>query len=243
MFFRLALLRLSKLAMALAIPRFRRALFRTKVLAASEHRFIFSLPWRTVVDIGANRGQFALAAREWSSARIIAVEPLPGPAAVLSRIFEDDPRVSVHVCAIGPDEDIRMMHVSGRDDSSSLHSIGPEQSRLFPGTAEIGLQRINMAPLDKVVAANEIESPALLKLDVQGFEYEALLGCIPLLQEFQSIYCECSFVELYLEQELAAGVVSLLSTHGFSLSGVHNPTYDEHGRCIQADMLFTRSPS
>jgi tRNA1(Val) A37 N6-methylase TrmN6 len=38
---------------------------------------------RAVVDIGANRGQFALAARHcFADARILSFEPLAGPAAL-----------------------------------------------------------------------------------------------------------------------------------------------------------------
>ncbi|NJD35819.1 MAG: FkbM family methyltransferase [Betaproteobacteria bacterium] len=236
----LLLLRIRKLMAVLVRPRLLLALMRTGVLAGSEHRSILDRPWKTIVDIGANRGQFTLAAIEWSRARIIAFEPLQEAATVFRRAVGMESRVLLHVSAIGPDAEQRLMHVSGRDDSSSLLGISAEQSRLFPGTEEVAQEIVKVRPLDALIGENEVESPALLKLDVQGFEYEALLGCLGRLHAFQSIYCECSFIELYTGQKLASDVISLLEDHGFNVSGIHNPAYDDSGRCLQADFLFER---
>ena len=97
-----------------------------------------------------------------------------------------------------------------------------------------------MAPLEAFLKAEEISSPAMLKLDVQGFEHEALIGCESILPNFDSVYCECSFVELYSGQKLAFEVIDWLSARDFCLMGVFNPAYDRHGRAIQADFLFGR---
>jgi FkbM family methyltransferase len=236
----LLFLRIHKLMAVLFRPRLLSALMRTGVLAGSEHRSILDRPWKTIVDIGANRGQFTLAALEWSQARVVAFEPLQGPAKMFRRAVGIEPRVLLHVSAIGPDAESRLMHVSGRDDSSSLLGIGAEQSRLFPGTEEVAQEIVRVLPLEAFIDDSDIESPALLKLDVQGFEYEALLGCLSRLHAFQSVYCECSFIELYAGQKLAPDVISLLEDHGFHVSGMHNPTYDDSHRCIQADFLFER---
>jgi hypothetical protein len=69
-----------KLAGILAVPAWRRALLRHRVAAGVEHAGVLRNlgPVRTVVDIGANRGQFALAARQcFPAARIVSCEPLP----------------------------------------------------------------------------------------------------------------------------------------------------------------------
>jgi len=86
----------------------------------------------------------------------------------------------------------------------------------------------------------DIQPPAFLKLDVQGFELEALRGCEDLLDRFACVYAECSFVEMYAGQALADEVIAWLRDRGFRLRGVHNMVYDRGGRAIQADFLFTR---
>ena len=96
-------------------------------------------------------------------------------------------------------------------------------------------------PLNELLSHEDICSPAMLKLDVQGFELEALQGCESLLSEFEWVYCECSFVELYLGQKLVSDVIEWLSKKKFRIKGVFNPSYDNKGSVIQADFLFQRS--
>ena len=97
-----------------------------------------------------------------------------------------------------------------------------------------------MAPLREFILAEDIRPPALLKLDVQGYELEALRGCEDMLDQFAYVYAECSFVELYAGQALADEVIAWLRERGFRLRGVHNMDYDRGGRAIQADFLFAR---
>ena len=233
--------KLAKLNQALRSPMLLRALWHHRVLAGAEHRLVFSRPLATIVDVGANRGQFALAARRWApAARIISFEPLPGPAGIFRSLFSGDPQVQLHQAALGRRTEQRIMHLSEKDDSSSLLSISSLQTTLFPGTAEIGALSVHVGPLSEFIDAHELQAPAMLKLDVQGSEYEALLGCQPMLSHFQWVYCECSFMELYVEQKLAPEVIALLAGNGFSLAGVYNPAYDDAGHCVQADLLFSK---
>jgi FkbM family methyltransferase len=218
---------------------------RRGVPAGVEHDSVLrSLDCRTVVDVGANRGQFALAARHrWPTARIVSFEPLEHPAATFAEIFDDDDLVTLHDAAIGPSEELGTMHLSGRDDSSSLLAITELQDTVFPGTAEVGTVSVRVAPLGAFVDAASLEPPALLKIDVQGYELEVLRGCEPLLRSFDRIYCECSFVELYRGQGLAGAVIDWLSERGYALTGVFNAAYDGEGRAVQADFLFSRGVS
>jgi FkbM family methyltransferase len=213
------------------------------VAAAIEHEpILLRLALRTVVDIGANRGQFALVARRcFPDARIFSFEPLPVPAGRLRSVFAGDPRVTLHEAAIGPNAGKANIHISDRDDSSSLLPITAAQSTLFPGTAEIGTTTVKVAPLRDFLSRDQIEPPALLKLDVQGFELQTLKGCESLLHRFSHVYVECSFVELYAGQALADEVITWLRERGYRLIGFYNAVYDNSGRAIQADFLFASS--
>ena len=230
---------LRKLALAAASPRLRDGLLRHGVLAGTEHRQVFSRHLNTVVDVGGNRGQFALAARGGlPQAQIISFEPLPEPAAVYRSVFAGDSQAILYQNAIGPSAELRRMHVSARDDSSSLLQISDIQESHFPGTHAVDSEDVQVAPLSQFLAPGNLVRPALLKLDVQGFEFEALLGCESLLHCFDLIYCECSFVELYTGQKLTAQIIDWLSSRGFELIGVYNLEYDGMGQAIQADFLF-----
>lgn len=234
--------RLDKLAQALCSMRLLRALLRHGVLAGAEHRRVLRRKFNTVVDIGANRGQFALAARRWTpEARVIAFEPLDGPAAIFQGVFGDDDKVSLHQVAIGPISTRQIMHVSAKEDSSSLLPISAEQVAMFPGTQEKATVEVRVARLDEFLTVNDLVAPALLKLDVQGFEIDALQGCESLLRHFDWVYCECSYVEFYFGQKLAAEVADWLVARGFRVAGSFNHIRDCEGKIVQADFLFRRT--
>jgi FkbM family methyltransferase len=232
--------RIRKLSRVMLQRDFRAALRRGGVAASVEHeRLLRRFACATVIDIGANRGQFALVARQcFPDARIISFEPLPKPQSRFRSVLGHDPRVVLHPVAIGDKAGENVIHVSAADDSSSLLPITALQSELYAGTQEIGTETVRVARLADLVQPGDIEVPALLKIDVQGFELQTLRGCQPLLGSFALIYVECSFVELYRGQALVDDVIAYLREHGFRLEGVYNTSYDSSGRAIQADLLF-----
>lgn len=236
---------ISKLTGILAVAPWRYALLRHGVAAGGAHKRVLQNvgPIHTVVDIGANRGQFALTARHcFAQAMIFSFEPLSVPAAIFRKVFVDDAAVHLHTVAIGEQKGNAAIHVSARDDSSSLLPITEAQNRLFPGTAETGTETIQVGRLEDYLNAADIVPPALLKLDVQGFELVALRGCEDLLGRFAYVYAECSFLELYTGQAFADDVISWLRERRFHLNGVYNMTYDRRGCAVQADFLFKYVP-
>jgi len=229
-----------KLLKVLTHSDYRAAFRRGRVAAAVEHESLLkSLDVATVVDIGANRGQFAIVSRHcYPTARIISFEPLPGPARQYRSVLNGDPNVTLHEVAIGPERSTAMMHIAAEDDSSSLLPI-TELQHSISGTTEVATQSIQIERLDDRITAEQLQSPALLKIDVQGYELATLQGCEPLLDRFAYLYVECSFLELYAGQALAAEVIDYLTKHGFSLRGTYNVQYDGEGKAVQADMLFS----
>lgn len=231
---------LQKLIKVLANSGYRTSFRRAGVAAATEHESLLkTLRFSTVVDIGANRGQFSLVARRcFPAARIIAFEPLPAAAERFRNALRGDALVTLHQIAIGPSKAEATMHVAAYDDSSSLLPITELQQSLCTGTREVATATVQVDTLSNCIESNELQSPALLKIDVQGFELAVLHGSASLLSRFSHAYIECSFVELYMGQALAAEVIDHLGGHGFDLRGVYNVEYDSQGCALQADFLF-----
>jgi FkbM family methyltransferase len=236
-------LRARKVIESLTDPACRRGI-PLNVFASIEHDHAFRGDrFSTIVDIGANRGQFALLARSrFPAARLHLFEPLANCVQTLEALFAADNLVKIHDIAIGPYEHSAEMHVAAEDDSSSLLPIGEEQQRIF-GTALRRNETISVAPLASALKRTDLLAPALLKIDVQGFELPALNGCAGLLDLFQTIYVECSFIELYVGQALVTDIVMFLRQHGFSLRGVFNQWIDPKRGPVQADFRFDRDPN
>jgi len=231
--------RIKKVILILRSPRLALAFLRYGVFAGAEHCSVLSPKFKTIVDIGANKGQFALACREWApNARIISFEPLQTPATIFKILFDGDTNVHLNEVAIGPQIQRSIIHVSSHEDSSSLLPIGPNQIALYPGTQEKNTIEIDVAPLSAYLMPDNIKSPAMLKIDVQGFEMEVLRGCESTIEKFDFVYCECSFIELYSGQKLAYEVIEWLHKRQFNFVGIFNTSYDRSGQAIQADFLF-----
>lgn len=222
-------------------PRYVRALWYSVAATVEHEKVLMHLQFSTIVDIGANRGQFSLLASTlFPDARIYAFEPLAVPAETFRKVFTGDNRATLFQAAIGPQSDRVDMYVSHNDASSSLLPITDLQTAVFPCTGASGTETVTVGPLDQFVGNESIIAPALLKLDVQGFELSALEGCTGYLQMFDNVYVECSFVELYLGQALAHEVIDYLHQHDFHLCGIYNIVYNVDGQAIQADFMFHR---
>lgn len=233
--------RLTKLFKILSSRFLVSALLKGAAAGVEHGNVLQNLECDCVVDIGANRGQFALIARKiFPQAKIHAFEPLEEPARTFKKIFADDPNVDLRSCAIGPAKSISTMHVTRDDDSSSLLPITSAQSSLFPSTAEKETRQVTVLPLSQALDKASLPPASLLKIDVQGFELEVLKGCEELLDRFSHLYIECSFIELYQRQALAHQVIAWLESRGFTLAGVHNLYYAKNGMAIQGDFLFSR---
>ncbi len=166
--------KLLKLFNILRTPLFVHAFLKGTAAGTEHRRFLQSLDCRHVVDIGANCGQFALISRKcFEDARIDSFEPLAELADRFEKVFSGDANTHLHRCAIGAEKATMTIHVSERDDSSSLLPIGKNQSELFPHTGEREVRETLVLPLDEVINAEEISSPALLKIDVQAEKIKA----------------------------------------------------------------------
>jgi FkbM family methyltransferase len=233
---------ITKILRTLWFRQYRSTLLRTFVFASTEHdEIIDDLALDTVVDIGANRGQFALCIRRlYPDAEIFSFEPLAKATKKYLAVFRDDRRTHLFSKAVGPANGSAIIHVTQWDVSSSLLPIAEAQRNNFPFAKESRQETVSLTLISDCVEAHTIGGNALLKLDVQGYELNALQGCEDLLHKFTYVYLEASFIELYVGQPLAGELIAYLSSRGFLLACVANLSYGKSRRPIQADFLFSR---
>ncbi len=215
--------------------------------AGVEHGpMLHTLDCECVVDVGANRGQFALISRQaFPHAAIHSFEPLDEPARIFRDVFRNDSAVTLHPVAIGREKSTATIHVTREDDSSSMLPVNGEQAAAFPGAVEMETRQVTVLPLSQALDGVCLPPSSLLKIDVQGFELEVLMGSEDILQSFSHLYIECSFVDLYAGQALAYQVIDWLGARNFFLEGVYNLYYAGrgHSRAVQGDFLFVRGSS
>jgi FkbM family methyltransferase len=223
--------RVVKALRLLGDPGHLRTFAKHRVVASLEHRALPETPFATVVDVGAHTGQFSLLARRlYPDATIHAFEPLPEAAERFRRVFADDPLVRLHEAAIAPTSGEVTLYVGRAWDGGSL--LPP---RVTGSVREV---RVQAGPLEDFVAANEIRTPALLKLDVQGYEDEALVGCRNLLDRFDLVVAELMLLQDRPRHAMASDLIAQLRGEGFQLVGIDAIGHRE-GAIVRFDGIFS----
>jgi FkbM family methyltransferase len=213
------------------------------VAAATEHiSVIKACEFNVLFDIGSNRGQFALIARSLKSElELYCFEPQVNAFEILNKVFSKQDGFTSFNKGVGSVEGRRAIFVARSDDSSSYLQPSQEQILLSRSSRISNTIETEIMVLDQFIHIIRPKDLVFLKIDVQGFEYEVLLGGHNFLQHVEYIYCESSFVELYLGQKLFSEISCHLSEYGFVVKGFFNEIYNSDGELIQADILFQKS--
>lgn len=197
----------------------------------------------TVLDIGANVGQFAVLTRSAGfGGRIISCEPLSGAFAKLSQRAARDDKWTALNTAVGAVEGTATINVSQNSFSSSIRDMTAAHLDTAPQSRFVATEEVPVTTVRDLVAANDV-NPArtLLKIDTQGFEGEVLRGAGDLIGQMSAIQLELSFVELYDGQLLFEDLVTLMSDNNYRIQQLEPGISDRDGRLLQVDGLFVRS--
>jgi FkbM family methyltransferase len=192
---------------------------------------------KTLIDVGANKGQFSLVARSlFPQIEIHAFEPLERERKLLASVVSQP--INIYATALGETEGEATFFVTSRADSSSLLKPGNGQKAAYGVTLSSTIS-VPVSRLDDVLDPAKLPRPIFLKADVQGGELAVFKGATKCISSLGAIYCEASFEELYDGQPLVDEVVSFLNKAGFHLRGVFNKSHTKYFGPTQADFLFS----
>lgn len=235
-------LRARKLAWLLSRPRWWR-LVRRGIGPSLEHSDLLAgRQFGTILDVGANVGQFTLWGHETlSPQRVVCVEPQPDAARSLRSLAAAlSCDVAVVEAALGDSDRTAMLHVTAAADSSSVLAPRPEAQRARSGLRVTAERPVTVRRGDDIFGP-PMPEPVLLKIDVQGSELEVLRGMRETLRRVHAIVVEVSFARLYRNQSSPSEVIEFLGQHCFELRGVSAVPGGTTGWTLdQADLLFER---
>ena len=198
----------------------------------------------TVLDIGANVGQFAQQLRGDLGYvnRIVSFEPLSSAFQLLKANAIDDPRWEVYNFALGDTEEQREINIAGNSASSSMLGMLPLHLEAAPHSKYIGSEVVELKRLDTIFdnfchATNIV----YMKIDTQGFESKVLRGAENCLQHIGTVQLEMSLVPLYDGEVPFDEMCTLMSANGYSLIALETGLSDgAFGRLLQLDGVFHR---
>lgn len=196
----------------------------------------------TVVDVGANVGQFATQLRHAGfTGHIVSVEPMSAAFAELSRRAAKDPRWDCVNAGISDEPGTQTINISGNSYSSSMLPMTQTHLQAAPDSAAVATEEVSLVGIPELVATYAIEpTRTLLKVDTQGFEGHVLTSAGDLLPQFAAVQVELSFVELYAGQPLHDELTERLRSAGFTLWSLETGVSGPDGRLLQIDGLFVR---
>jgi FkbM family methyltransferase len=197
---------------------------------------------RTVLDVGANTGQFSSAIRCFvPEAQIYAFEPLPDCHEALCRRLAKRGRFQGFCTAVGAENGHVTFWRSEFAKSSSVLPMTELHKEAFPWSKGAKELKVPQCRLDTCLDKMQLAQNVLLKIDVQGYELQVLLGARKILKEVKYALVETSFHKLYQDQAAFHQVYELMRAEGFDYAGSFEQlSSPSDGTILQADSLFLR---
>jgi FkbM family methyltransferase len=200
-------------------------------LAAARTR---GLVVRRAIDGGAYDGSWTRMFKTvFPEAAVIMVEPRDDAQPSLTAVARELPGVSVRQTLLGESRKSVTFNVS---DAQS--SILPDHHGMTFGKTET----MELTPLDDLIRQAGWDSVDLIKLDLQGYELQALAGAADSLPRAFAVILEVSFVRFQRGMPLALEVFDFMRDRGYEIYDIvalsHRPL---DGRMAQADVLFLRA--
>lgn len=203
------------------------------------------IPFHTVIDVGANTGQFARYVRGiYPNSRIFCFEPVPAPFAELEQwAASQNGTVIPFNLAVGESngETEMFMHEEHVTSSSLLATTG-FMEQCYPFTKEQKSIRIKQATLDSALEKfiPEIETDILIKIDVQGYESRVIAGGSNVFAKATACILEINLDALYEGQAEFLELLMMLDQRGYRYVGNFDQLYGNDGHCIFIDAVFLK---
>ncbi len=169
----------------------------------------FVTPGSTVIDVGANVGFFSRRFARWvrEGGRVLAIEPAPDNYRALERAMaRGNTATRVEV----------IQAVATESPGTRYLELNP----YHPGDHKIGDEGLEVAAVtvDGLMAERNCPPVSLIKLDVQGAEYQVLSGSRETIQRFHPVlFMEVDDEALRRLGSSAEEVLTLTTDQGYSI--------------------------
>lgn len=197
----------------------------------------------TVLDIGANIGQFSSTiSAVFPKAKIYSFEPLPDCFQELQNRMVNCRNFTAINVGLGDESGSLKFERNDFSLSSSFLKMTDIHKKAFPETQHSQSVEVKVEKLDNIAKTLSITDPLLIKIDVQGYEDKVLKGGEETIKRARLVISETSFESLYEGQPLFNEIYHKFIELGFTYAGsfeqLCNPC---NGRILQADSIFINS--
>jgi FkbM family methyltransferase len=208
-----------------------------KELNSSEEPIIF--------DVGAHVGATSLFYRSlFPKANIYSFEPYSSSFKSLCEATSKDERIFPHNIALSHQDGRLSFNVNTDSESNSLLKTDRKANSYWtPGIFETkGTTEVMAKSIDSFCSEENISQIDILKIDVQGSEFDVLNGAKEMMSSgsVSIIYCELIIAPIYENQRKLSEYFALFESLGYQLFGMYYPARKEGKELVQSDFIFTR---
>jgi len=178
-----------------------------------------------ILEAGAHNGCNTVEmAAFWPNSTIYAFEPVPSAFRELKQRTQLlDNRVFCFPKALGPKSGPFTMHLSGDGNSSNCQSSSLLRPTKGHHTEYSFVEfsknvEVEVTTLDEWAAESKVKKLDFLRLDMQGYELNALLGASRILSAVRAVQLEISNIALYEGGPLYPEVKSKMADYGFKVA-------------------------
>ena len=200
---------------------------------------------KSIIDVGANRGQFAQRVfKNNFDGNIISFEPLKEEHESLNKLSSKKENWQVAKrCALGNKNEVKKFYISGNSESSSLLKILQKHTDLRPESKTIKTEKINVERLDNFKKEiSKLKKNLLLKIDTQGSEIDVLKGASKVIKDIKCLFIEVSLVSLYKNQKLWLDIIKYMEKLNFNVWSIDQLLRNKNtGQTYQLDIFFYKN--
>lgn len=178
----------------------------------------------TIIDVGANKGQFGSRMRNLGfRGDIYSFEPVKEVFESLSACAAGDNRWKTYNIALGAEAGKTQMNVSASSDFSSLLAPNEFGEARFKGIKTDRQEDIAVHRLDEFLkqTVDIKDRRILLKIDAQGYDLQVFGGAAGILGNVCALLSEISFIPIYHGMNPYLETLAIYQKAGFSMSGIY----------------------
>lgn len=198
-----------------------------------------------VLDVGANRGQYARMLRSAGyRGHIVSFEPVPDTFAKLQRAAEKDPAWTVHQVALAAADGVTSMQVVSGTMSSVLPptEFGAGRYAQLRDATEV---EVPMRRLDGLLADATGHVPdcrLYLKMDTQGFDLQAFAGLGDRVRDVVGMQSEVALMTIYQGMPRLPEALEVYEAAGFEVTGLYPVSRERRtARVLEFDCVMVRA--
>ncbi len=207
------------------------------------HRVINEYQIDTIIDVGANEGQFGKFLRSIDfRGKISSFEPVKDAFDKLSAASSLDDNWFVYNFALGAASGEAIINVSKHTSFSSILSPSDFALERWANSHVDHKQKITIKTLDECHSEGLIpESNLFLKMDTQGYDLEVFKGGHSILPNIRCILSEVSLIAVYNDTPSYKQSLSTFEAAGFSVSGMYPITRNNNLSLNELDCVLVNT--